>query len=49
MALRVKAQKKPLIATVSVFMYSLNFMLSLNEHEKSFINFGPEEACCRCC
>ena len=33
--------KSPLILAISVFMSSLNFMLSLVEHEKSFITLGP--------
>ena len=33
--------KSPLILAFSVFMSSLNFMLSSLEHEKSFITLGP--------
>ena len=33
--------KFPLIVAISVFMSSLNFMLSLVENERSFIISGP--------
>ena len=33
--------KFPLIFAISVFMSTLNFMLSRGEHEKSFITLGP--------
>ena len=32
----------PISLAISVFMSSLNFMLSRVEHEKSFITSGPE-------
>ena len=31
----------PMILTILLFLCSLNFMLRLVEHEKSFYNLGP--------
>ena len=40
--------KIPIILVISIFISSLNFMLSRVEHEKSFITSGPKTQFLQC-